>query len=53
MTLAPEAPVDRQMVTAMLRRLLDHDIAIERVTPVASSLEDRFLSMTTRLEDHA
>src|SRR3954452_10650363 len=52
-TLAPEAPVDRQIVTAMLRRLLDHDIAIERVAPVASSLEDRFLSMTTRLEDHA
>jgi ABC-2 type transport system ATP-binding protein len=52
-TLAPEAPVDRQMVTAMLRRLLDHDIAIERVAPVASSLEDRFLSMTARLEDHS
>jgi ABC-2 type transport system ATP-binding protein len=50
-TLAPEAPVDREIVTAMLRRLLDHDIAVERVAPVAASLEDRFLTMTTRLED--
>jgi ABC-2 type transport system ATP-binding protein len=52
-TLAPEAPVDREIVTAMLRRLLDHDIAVERVAPVASSLEDRFLTMTTRLEDRS
>src|SRR3954469_20078747 len=52
-TLAPEAPVDRDIVTAMLRRLLDHDIAVERVAPVAVSLEDRFLTMTTRLEDRS
>jgi ABC-2 type transport system ATP-binding protein len=50
-TLAPEAPVDREIVTALLRRLLDHGIAVERVGPVAASLEDRFLTMTTRLED--
>src|SRR3954468_19652637 len=50
-TLAPEAPVDREIVTAMLRRLLDHDIAVERVAPATASLEDRFLTMTTRLED--
>ena len=41
------------MVTALLRRLLDSGIAIERVAPVASSLEDRFLDMTTRLEDRS
>jgi len=52
-TLAPDAPVDHEIVTAMLRRLLDHDIAVERVAPVASSLEDRFLTMTTRLEDRS
>jgi ABC-2 type transport system ATP-binding protein len=50
-TLAPEAPVDREIVTALLRRLLDHGVAVERVAPVAVSLEDRFLTMTTRLED--
>ncbi len=52
-TLAPEAPVDREIVTAMLRRLLDHDIAVERVAPATASLEARFLTMTTRLEDRA
>jgi ABC-2 type transport system ATP-binding protein len=50
-TLNPEAPVDREIVTEMLRRLLDHGVAVERVGPVAASLEDRFLTMTTRLED--
>jgi ABC-2 type transport system ATP-binding protein len=50
-TLGPEAPVDREIVTALLRRLLDHGVAVERVAPAAVSLEDRFLTMTTRLED--
>ena len=50
-TLSPEAPVDREIVTALLRRLLDHGVAVEKVAPVAVSLEDRFLTMTTRLED--
>jgi hypothetical protein len=50
-TLAPEAPADREIVTAILRRLLNHDIAVERVAPQAVSLEDRFLTMTTRLEN--
>ena len=50
-TLSPEAPVDREIVTALLRRLLEHGVAVERVAPVAASLEDRFLTMTTRLED--
>jgi ABC-2 type transport system ATP-binding protein len=50
-TLSPEAPVDREIVTEMLQLLLDHGVAVERVAPVATSLEDRFLTMTTRLED--
>jgi ABC-2 type transport system ATP-binding protein len=50
-TLGPDAPVDREIVTALLRRLLDHGVAVEKVAPVAVSLEDRFLTMTTRLED--
>ena len=53
MTLTPDAPVDREIVTELLRRLLDNGVAVERVAPVASSLEDRFLTMTTRLEDRA
>jgi ABC-2 type transport system ATP-binding protein len=52
-TLCPEAPVDREIVTALLRRLLDHGVEVERVAPVAVSLEDRFLTMTTRLEDRS
>jgi ABC-2 type transport system ATP-binding protein len=50
-TLSPDAPVDREIVTELLRRLLEHGVAVERVAPVASSLEDRFLTMTTRLEE--
>jgi ABC-2 type transport system ATP-binding protein len=52
-TLSPEAPVDREIVTALLRRLLDHGVDVERVSPVQTSLEDRFLTMTTRLEDRS
>ena len=52
-TLSPEAPVDREIVTALLRRLLEHGVDVERVAPVQASLEDRFLTMTTRLEDRS
>ena len=51
--LSPEAPVDREIVTELLRRLLRDGIAIERVSPVHASLEERFLTMTTHSEDHA
>jgi ABC-2 type transport system ATP-binding protein len=49
-TLAPDAPRDLDVVTVLLRRLLAEDISVERVMPVTRSLEDEFLSMTTRLE---
>jgi ABC-2 type transport system ATP-binding protein len=52
-TLSPEAPVDHEIVTALLRRLLDHGVCVERVAPVSTTLEDRFLTMTTRLEDRS
>jgi ABC-2 type transport system ATP-binding protein len=52
-TLDPEAPVDHEIVTALLRRLLDHGVAVERVGAVSSTLEDRFLTMTTPLEDRS
>ncbi|MEA2149437.1 MAG: hypothetical protein QOD69_1267, partial [Solirubrobacteraceae bacterium] len=51
--LRPDAPGDRAIVTDLLRRLLAGDIAIERVSPVAVSLEQLFLTMTTRLEDRS
>ena len=51
--LSPEAPPTPEMVTALMRRLLDGGIEIERVVPVAHSLEERFLDMTTRLEDRS
>ena len=34
-TLSPEAPVDREIVTAVLRRLLDHGVEVERIAPSA------------------
>jgi ABC-2 type transport system ATP-binding protein len=51
--LSPDAPPDREIVDALLRRLLADDIAVERVAPVSASLEDRFLTITTRLEDRS
>jgi hypothetical protein len=39
------------VVTGILRALLDQNIAVERVSPLTTSLEDLFLTMTTRLED--
>ena len=50
-TLQHDAPPDAVVVTGILRALLDQDIAVERVSPLTSSLEDLFLTMTTRLED--
>jgi ABC-2 type transport system ATP-binding protein len=51
--LSPEAPVDREIVTELLKRLLNDGIGVERVAPVAATLEDQFLTMTTRLEDRS
>ncbi|MGH2943745.1 MAG: ABC transporter ATP-binding protein [Solirubrobacteraceae bacterium] len=51
--LLPDAPADRAVVTELVRRLLSGGVAIERVSPVATSLEQRFLTMTTRLEDRS
>jgi len=50
LTLGDEAPPDREVVTEVLRHLLADGIAVERVTPVTRTLEDRFLSLATRLE---
>src|SRR3954454_1811245 len=51
--LSPEAPGDREIVTELLKRLIEDGIGVERVAPVATTLEDQFLTMTTRLEDRS
>jgi ABC-2 type transport system ATP-binding protein len=50
-TLHRGAPPDATVTTEILRALIDHGIAVERVSPLTTSLEDLFLTMTTRLED--
>jgi ABC-2 type transport system ATP-binding protein len=50
-TLCPNGTTDREHVTAIVRRLLEAGLAIDRVTPVEASLEERFLNITQRLED--
>jgi ABC-2 type transport system ATP-binding protein len=42
---------DRELVTEIVRRMLDAGLAIDRVVPVEASLEERFLNITQRLED--
>jgi ABC-2 type transport system ATP-binding protein len=42
---------DRELVTEIVRRMLEAGLAIDRVTPVEASLEERFLNITQRLED--
>ena len=42
---------DRELVTEIVRRMLDAGLAIDRVTPVEASLEERFLNITQRLEN--
>jgi ABC-2 type transport system ATP-binding protein len=51
--LGPEAAANHEVVSELLRRLLDAGFSIERVVPFAVSLEQRFLTMTTRLEDRS
>jgi ABC-2 type transport system ATP-binding protein len=42
---------DRELVTAIVRRLLDAGVAIDRVTPIEATLEERFLTLTSKLEE--
>jgi ABC-2 type transport system ATP-binding protein len=50
-SLASHAVTQRELVTEIVRRMLDAGLAIDRVTPVEPSLEERFLNITQRLED--
>jgi ABC-2 type transport system ATP-binding protein len=51
LALASNGTTERELVTEIVRRVLDAGLAIDRVTPVAASLEERFLNITKRLED--
>jgi ABC-2 type transport system ATP-binding protein len=50
-SLAANGTTDRKLVTAIVRRMLEAGLAIDRVAPVEGSLEERFLNITQRLED--
>jgi ABC-2 type transport system ATP-binding protein len=50
-SLASNGTTDRELVTEIVREMLDGGLAIDRVTPVETSLEERFLNITHRLED--
>jgi ABC-2 type transport system ATP-binding protein len=42
---------DRELITAIVRQLLDAGMAIDRVAPVEGTLEERFLNLTTGLKE--
>jgi ABC-2 type transport system ATP-binding protein len=50
-SLAPNGTANRPVVTEIVRRMLDARLAIDRVAPIESSLEERFLNITQRLGD--
>jgi ABC-2 type transport system ATP-binding protein len=50
-SLAPNGGADRELVTAIVRELLDAGLAIDRVTPLEATLEERFLNLTSRFEE--
>jgi ABC-2 type transport system ATP-binding protein len=49
--LAANGGANRELVTAIVRELLDSGLAIDRVTPVEATLEERFLNLTSRFEE--
>jgi ABC-2 type transport system ATP-binding protein len=50
-SLAAGVTADRTLVTQIVRHVLAAGLAIDRVTPVEASLEERFLTITHGLED--
>jgi ABC-2 type transport system ATP-binding protein len=49
--LASNGMTDRELVSEIVRRMVQAGLAIDRVAPVSTSLEERFLNLTQRLED--
>jgi ABC-2 type transport system ATP-binding protein len=50
-TIAENVTTERELVTEIVRRMLDAGLAIDRVAPIEMTLEERFLSVTSRLEE--
>jgi ABC-2 type transport system ATP-binding protein len=50
-SVAANGTTDRELVTAIVRQLLDAGIAIDRIAPVEATLEERFLNITSRIEE--
>jgi ABC-2 type transport system ATP-binding protein len=48
-SLTPNGTTHRELVTEIVRRMLDSGLAIDLVAPVEASLEERFLNITQRL----
>jgi ABC-2 type transport system ATP-binding protein len=51
LAVTPNGQTDRELVTAIVRQLLDAGLAIDRVAPVEGTLEERFLNLTTGLKE--
>jgi ABC-2 type transport system ATP-binding protein len=51
LAVASNGQTDRELVTAIVRELLDAGLAIDRVAPVEGTLEERFLNLTTGLKE--
>jgi ABC-2 type transport system ATP-binding protein len=50
-SLATNGTTERDLVTAIVRRMLDAGLAIDRVAPLEMTLEQRFLNVTTTIEE--
>jgi ABC-2 type transport system ATP-binding protein len=51
LSLAANGTTERQLVTEIVRSMLDAGLAIDRVAPVEPTLEERFLNVTTAIEE--
>ena len=50
-SMAANGTTERHLVTAIVQHMLGAGLAIDRVTPVEATLEERFLNLTTTLEE--
>jgi ABC-2 type transport system ATP-binding protein len=50
-SVAANGATERQLVTAIVQHMLGARLAIDHVTPVEATLEERFLNLTTKIEE--
>jgi hypothetical protein len=51
-SVAANGATERQLVTAIVQQMLGARLAIDHVTPVEATLEERFLNVTTTIEEN-